>query len=108
VDITLDPKLSAGVPQTIFAAGSLTTVISRSPDRHQWAVASKGQRFLARVNAAQGQQARGGAITVPNIPFAVQGVRPGAATAQAGQAFVSTGLTVIRNWTAAFQKEKTP
>jgi len=108
VDITLTPKLSAGLAQALFSAGVLNTVISKAPDRHQWAVASKGQRFLARMVSAQGQVRGGNLVTAPNVPFALPGRIGQGASAPAGQAFVSTGLTVIRNWQAGFQKEKTP
>jgi Tol biopolymer transport system component len=106
VDIPLGPKLHASVPQRLFAAGPLNTVISSSPVRHQWAVTPNGQRFLARVPAAQNN--RGGLVTVPNIPFALTGQnRPGqpATAPTSGQGFVSSGLTVIRDWPVALKKE---
>jgi hypothetical protein len=83
----------------------LGTQISSNPVRHQWAVTPNGQRFLARVPATQGQT-RGGVVTVPNIPITVNLSRPGQPAAPTGgQGFVSTGLTVIRNWPTMFKKE---
>jgi eukaryotic-like serine/threonine-protein kinase len=105
VDITLSAKLNVAVPQRLFAAGVLSTQISSNPVRHQWAVTPDGQRFLARVPATQGLT-RGGVVTVPNIPITVNLSRPGQPAAiTGGQGFVSTGLTVIRNWPAMFKKE---
>ena len=106
VDITLGPKLTAGVPQRLFAAGPLGTAISSSPVRHQWAVTANGQRFLARIPPAQAQF-RGGVVTVPAVTFATNQNRPGqpATAPTSGQGFVSSGLTVIRDWPVALKKE---
>jgi hypothetical protein len=100
VDIKPSPRIEAGIPHLLFAG--LNSVSSRDPVRHQWAVTPNGQQFLLRVPAVQAQgRGRGGA---PQVPFATAGRGGQVAAAQATQGFVSSGLTVIRNWTAASQK----
>ncbi len=103
VDLKLDGgRLEAGTPRRQFATFT-NTPSSRDPTRHQWTVTSDGQRFLVRYanNSAAGFiGGRSGAI--PITFFAPGAV---AATQAAGsQAFVSSGLTVIRDWPAAAGK----
>jgi Tol biopolymer transport system component len=105
VDIKIvDGKISAGVPRSLFTApqGGTTT---RNPTRHQWAVTRDGQRFLIRVPGGQ-VTAQGGQVTATGVPFQSQTQQGQGQAAPNNQAFVSSGLTVIRNFPAAFQKEK--
>lgn len=102
VSITLGPRLDSGIPSPLFGGGALGTAISASPVRHQWAVIGNGKRFLTRTTPAPGGQ-RGG-VQVRGLAFnAPRGGQPTGALG--GQSFVSTGLTVIRNWPAMFKKE---
>jgi Tol biopolymer transport system component len=103
VDITLGPKLSAGVPHMLFQAGNAGGITSRNPARHQWAVTPNGQQFLIRVNAGQ-RVSRTTAGTFIGVNFAYAGTRSGQPAAGGQQAFVSSGLTVIRNFPAAAGK----
>jgi hypothetical protein len=98
---TVGGKIDAGVPTQLFPApqGGTTT---RDPMRHQWAVTRDGQRFLLRIPQ---QGAGGGGITAPAISPTAQNQPGQAQSVETAQAFVSSGLTVIRNWPAAFQKE---
>ena len=104
-EITLGPKVGAGVPGVLFGGGALTTAISGDPVRHQWAVMGNGQRFVTRVTPAVGGAQARGAVTVRGIPFNAPTTRGGQGQALGGQAIVSSGLTVIRNWPASFKKE---
>jgi Tol biopolymer transport system component len=101
VDVTLGPKLSAGVPQVLFRGAS--SAVSSDPVRHQWAVSPDGQRFLLRVASGQFQNRDGGGVNV-GISFNFQGGAGQTVTQRGQQAFVTTGLTVIRNWPAAAGK----
>jgi Tol biopolymer transport system component len=102
VDIRLGPRVEAGVPHLLFTG--LNSAQSRDPIRHQWAVSPDGQRFLLRVPPGQAG-GRGGIGGVPAVPFAFAGGGAlGAVAAQNTQGLVSSGLTVIRNWTAISQK----
>jgi Tol biopolymer transport system component len=103
-DINLGPKLSAEIPRQLFSGGALTTAVSSSPVRHQWSVSPNGQRFAIRVNAStQGGGARG--VTVRGIGPIYQPPTGQSAVVAGGQNFVSSGLTVIRNWLATSVKE---
>jgi eukaryotic-like serine/threonine-protein kinase len=107
VDITIGPKLSAGVPHQLFGGANANGVTSRNPIRHQWAATPNGQKFLIRIAAGQRiTRAGSGGTTFVGIPFAFSGRsgsgQPAVATGQ--QAFVSSGLTVVRNWPAAAGK----
>jgi Tol biopolymer transport system component len=103
VDITLGPKLSAGVPHALFRGQNST--VSADPVRHQWAVSPDGQRFLLRVAIGQRQNRDAGGTANVGINLTFQGAAAGQGTPQRGQqAFVTTGLTVIRNWPAAAGK----
>jgi Tol biopolymer transport system component len=103
VDITLGPKLSAGVAHQLFAAQTASGNASRNPARHQWAVTPNGQQFLIRVNAGQ-RVGRGNNQTFIGVNFTYSGARSGQLATGGQQAFVSSGLTVIRNWPAAAGK----
>jgi len=107
VDITTPGgKISAGVPKRMFTApqGGTTT---RDPQRHQWAVTRDGQKFLLRSPAGQ-VVAVGGQVSVNGTNFTVQQPGTTGQGAVGAQGYVYSGLTVIRNWRAAFQKETTP
>jgi hypothetical protein len=80
----------------------VTGTQDRDPTRRPWVIHPDGQRFLMRVALGQGGQAAGqpGAT---GIAFAVT-VAPVAAAGQE-QTVVASGLTVIRDWPAAFRKE---
>lgn len=99
VDLKLGPGIAAGIPRRLFS--SLTTApSSRDPVRHQWNVTPDGQRFLLRYaggSAPQFQSGRGG---TPTLAFAAPVTGSAVPQAQAGQGFVTSGLTVIRNWPA--------
>jgi eukaryotic-like serine/threonine-protein kinase len=105
-DMTLGPKLNAGVPRLLFISPTAGSTFSRNPIRHQFAVNPNGREFLLRV-PPRAAQSRGGGINVPFVPF-VGSTRPGqlAAPQTSQQNFVSSGLTVIRNYPAAFKKEE--
>ena len=103
VDLKLTgSKLDASAPQRIFPPHT-TAPSSREPNRHMWNVTPDGQRFLVRYpnNSAAGFS--GGRTGAAPIPFNSPGAIAAATTAGA-QAFVSSGLTVIRNWPAAAGK----
>jgi Tol biopolymer transport system component len=101
VDIKPGPKIEAGVPHLLFTG--LNSLLSRSPVRHQWSVSPDGQRFLLRVAAGQTPSGRGGQAGAPQIAPNYSAIGA-AGAAQATQGIVSSGLTVIRNWTAVSQK----
>ena len=101
VDLKLGTKIEAGVPHLLF--GGIASASSRDPVRHQWSVSPNGQQFLLRVAAVQGATGRGGQRGSPQVQFAFAG-RGGAAGLGNQQGFVSSGLTVIRNWAAISQK----
>lgn len=98
VEIKPGPRIEAGIPRRLFGVPSMQS--SRDPIRHQWSVRPDGQRFLFRYANGSGalQGGPGGTSTIPFFAVA-QGNQP--AVAQGGQAFVSSGLTVIRGWTAS-------
>jgi Tol biopolymer transport system component len=98
VDVTSVPRLAAGVPHQLFVG--FNTATGRDPVRHQWAVTPNGQQFLLRVPTSAAARGRGVAI-----PFGAPGAAGQPAAAGAQQAFVSSGLTVIRNWPVLFQKK---
>jgi eukaryotic-like serine/threonine-protein kinase len=102
VDMKPGPKIEAGVPHMLFAA--VNSANNRDPVRHQTAVSPDGQRFLLRVPPGQTAPGRGGLAGTPFVPFISPGRAGQPVTQQAAQGFVSSGLTVIRNWTAASQK----
>lgn len=99
VDIKPGPRIEAGIPHRLF--GTFSSPTSQDPVRHQWDVTADGQRFLLRYPQGSGAAFRGGQGGTSTVPFlaVLQGGQP--AAAQGGQAFVSSGLTVIRGWTAA-------
>jgi Tol biopolymer transport system component len=96
VDIKPGPRIEAGIPHRLFGMADSTT--SRDPVRHQWNVTPDGLRFLVRYGNGSGATLGQGGTSIisPNAP--VQGGQPVAAGG--GQAFVSSGLTVIRGWPA--------
>jgi len=101
VDFNPATKAAVSNLQQVFT----TTASTADAMRHQWSVVSNGDRFLGRVpvNAPLGTTARGAAGAVPFVGYNYQGraaVNPGSA-----QGFVSSGLTVIRNWTGAFKNQ---
>jgi len=83
----------------------MTSQSSRDPTRHQFAVTADGQQFLLRVTPNQ-PVTRGGASAVFNVPPQTQFRGQAPSTSQQGT--VSSGLTVIRNWPAAFEKGDAP
>lgn len=99
VDIKPGPRIEAGIPHRLF--GTFNSASSRDPVRHQWNVTPDGQRFLLRYANGSGALFRGGQGGTSTVSFlaVAQGSQP--VVAQGGQAFVSSGLTVIRGWTAA-------
>ncbi len=100
VDIKPGPRIEAGIPRRLFDRAT-TSPSSGDPVRHQWNVTPDGQRFLVRyATAGSGAAFRGGQGAVSTAPF-VAAIRGQATPAQAGQGFVSSGLTVIRDWPAA-------
>jgi eukaryotic-like serine/threonine-protein kinase len=102
-DMNLAANLSASIPHLLFVG--LNSAVSREPTRHQWAVTPNGQRFLIRVAPGQGQRGGPNLGGMPGVPPQFPGVagQPGVA-AQGGLNFVSSGLTVLRNWPALFKK----
>jgi eukaryotic-like serine/threonine-protein kinase len=102
-DITPGPRIEAGIPHLLFSG--VNSAVSRDPVRHQWAVSADGRRFLLRVPPGQSVTGRGGQGGTPGIAFNTLGGRGQlGAAAQNTQGFVSSGLTVVRNWTAVSQK----
>ena len=99
VEIKPGPRIEAGIPRRLF--NNANVAAARDPIRHQWNVSPDGQRFLLRYANGSGAAFRGGLAGVAVMPYnsAVQGGQ--VAAAQGGQAFVSSGLTVIRGWTKA-------
>jgi serine/threonine protein kinase len=90
-------RIEAGVPDPLFAApqgGSIT----RSQVRHQWAVSQDAQRFFIRIPA----NVAGAGLPGAQVPFQAQNVFN--LVGQSNQGQVSSGLTVILNWPASFQK----
>jgi hypothetical protein len=67
-------------------------------------VTRDGQRFLIRIPPQSTAQGAAGA-TAPGINANAQNLA-GQQQTQSGQAFVASGLTVIRNWPAVFQKKE--
>jgi dipeptidyl aminopeptidase/acylaminoacyl peptidase len=101
-DIKAGPKLEAGVPHELFVG--INSISNRDPTRHQTAVSPDGQKFLLRVPIGTTATGRGGFAGTALVAPAYPG-RAGAAVAtQATQGFVSSGLTVIRNWPLVSQK----
>jgi Tol biopolymer transport system component len=101
VDIKLGTKIEAGIPHLLFTG--VNSAFSRDPVRHQWAVTPNGKQFVLRV-PGQGGQTRGGRGGTPQVAFNFPGRGGQGATPAQTQGFVSSGLTVIRNWTALSQK----
>jgi dipeptidyl aminopeptidase/acylaminoacyl peptidase len=102
VDIKVGAKIEAGVPHLLFTG--LNSVSNRDPTRHQTAVSPDGQRFLLRVPPGQAGPARGGRGGTPVVPPNYAGRAGAPAATQAAQGFVSSGLTIIRNWPLVSQK----
>jgi Tol biopolymer transport system component len=98
VDVKLGARIEAGIPRRLF--GNPDSPSARDPVRHQWNVTPDGQRFLLRYANGSGSTVITGGTPIisPNAPPQV-GQPAGAAGG--GQAFVSSGLTVIRGWTAS-------
>ena len=102
VDLTLGPRLEAGIPRRLFNSHT-TAPSSRDPVRHQWSVTPDGQRFLLRYpnnSAATFSGSQGGAAIL-TFTSAAQGA---VALTPSGQGTISSGLTVIRHWPAAAGK----
>jgi serine/threonine protein kinase/Tol biopolymer transport system component len=102
VEIKPGPKIEAGVPHLLFSG--LANTISRDPQRHQLAVSPDGQRFLIRIAPGQAGPTRGNQGGIPVLPFNLGAGSVGGGAIAAAQGNVSSGLTVIRNWTAISQK----
>ena len=99
VDIKPGPRIEAGIPRRLFGAVNLAS--SRDPVRHQWSVTPDGQRFLLRYANGSGtllQSGQGGTAAMTFVA-ATGGGQP--VPTAGGQAFVTSGLTVIRHWMAA-------
>ena len=98
VDIKPGPQIEAGIPRRLFAGSNM--VSGRDPVRHQWSVTPDGQRFLLRYANGAGSLLQGGQGGTSTMQFfAAQSGAP--IIALGGQGFVSSGLTVIRDWPAA-------
>lgn len=104
VEIKPGPRIEAGIPRRLFSAWSSPT--SRDPIRHMWDVTADGQRFLLRYPNGSGAALQGRQGAATTLPYNFQG-SPGVASGAAaqGQAFVSSGLTVIRNWSLRGQQK---
>jgi hypothetical protein len=102
VDLKIGTRIEPSPARRLFASHTATPS-SREATRHQWSVTADGKRFLVRYanNSAAGfLGGRGGASPIPfNAPGALI-----VAQAGGGQGFVSSGLTVIRDWPAAAGK----
>lgn len=105
VDFMPGPKIDAGIPHQLFSPNAPGGAVAT---RHLWDVSADGQRFFVRTaSSIAGGTAVGGVPTVPS-----NFVPAGQVTAAAGQtvnappisAAPANGLTVVRNWTAAFRK----
>ena len=92
-------RIEAGVPQALFTAPNQGTT-TRVPTRHQWSVAQDGQRFFMRIPPGT---VAGVVGVTGQVQFAVQAAGQPAGLLS-NQAQVLSGLTVIRNWPAFFQK----
>ncbi len=104
VDIRPGPRIEAGIPHRLFVA--YNSISSRDPVRHQWNVTPDGQRFLLRYpNGSAATLGRGGQGGTSTAPFNAAPQGGQGTPAQGGQGFVSSGLTVIRHWPAAADKE---
>ena len=101
VDLKIGARIEPSPARRMFSSHTATPS-SRDPVRHQWSVTADGKRFLVRYanNSAAGfLGGRGGATPIPyNAPGALT------IAAAGGQGFVSSGLTVVRNWPAAAGK----
>jgi Tol biopolymer transport system component len=102
VDMKLGPKVEAGIPHLLFTA--VNSANNRDPVRHQTSVSPDGKRFLLRVPPGAAGNGRGGLAGTPFVAFISPGRTGQPAAVQAQQGLVSSGLTVIRNWTAVSQK----
>jgi len=100
VDIKPGPRIEAGIPHSLFVGFGSPS--SSDPARHQWSVTPDGQRFLLRFANGSGAAFRGRQGGTPTVAFTV--VTRGGQPVAGGQAFVSSGLTVIRHWPSAVEK----
>ena len=99
VDLKLGPGIEAGIPHRLFTGANMAS--GRDPIRHQLRVTSDGQRFLLRYANGSGAVFRGGQGGTSTVPFNAAAPAGQTIAAAGGQGFVSSGLTVIRNWTRA-------
>jgi serine/threonine protein kinase/Tol biopolymer transport system component len=102
VDLKLGTRIEPGVARRLFPP-HFGSPSMRDPARHQWSVTADGQRFLVRYPNASAASFGGGSGGAGTVPFLAQ-QNTAQPTQVGGQAFVSSGLTVIRNWPAAAGK----
>jgi Tol biopolymer transport system component/serine/threonine protein kinase len=118
VDVQIGARVESGVPHRLF--NLFTSVTSLDPVRHQWSVTPDGQRFFIRYPNS-GTLTGGGRGTGGGVAFIYQAGGGTAGPTGAGTVFAGgprgngggpgalnnlppSGLTVIRNWTAAIKK----
>jgi hypothetical protein len=114
VPFTAGPKATAGIPIPMFPPPTAGTgnISSSDPQRHQWAAAPDGERFLVRVPPQLTVTAGRGSLEV--TPTAAlnasaldqtQGFVVGAGRGRGGGRSISApALTVILNWAAAQER----
>ncbi len=103
VDFMPGPKIDAGIPHQLFSANAGNAVATR----HLWDVSADGQRiFIRTASSIAGGTAVGGVPTVPSnfVPTGQVPATAGQAVNAPISAAAANGLTVVRNWTAAFRK----
>jgi Tol biopolymer transport system component/tRNA A-37 threonylcarbamoyl transferase component Bud32 len=104
VDFMPGAKINAGIPHLVFAPNAPGGAV---PTVHRWDVSADGQRFFVRTatSIAGGTAAQGGVPTAPSN-FISGRTTPAALPPPAVNfaAPANNGLTVVRHWTAAFQK----
>jgi Tol biopolymer transport system component len=104
VDFMPGAKIAAGIPHLLY---SNNAPAGSDPTRHLFFASADGQRFFARTASSIAGGVQGNVPTVPSNYVAA-----GGATVVAGAQVAlpnpnlpaSNGLTVVRNWTAAFRK----
>jgi hypothetical protein len=107
VEIKAGARLEADIPRLLFFA-PLRVMQATNPTRHVLAASPDGGRFLLRIPPGMASTGGGNNTAVPELPPMVSatGQAPIAAAVRSLSNFsrISTGLTVIQNWTSAFGK----